>query len=91
MTVDQRQHAQFLENHCPKYVWAAIVCSDHDDKTLLDIELKPFFGTVIRRDLGGQTYKNTKLPVSEQVQTPLLLLGSNVMTDVLSTGEVFFK
>ncbi|GAQ80931.1 Structural maintenance of chromosome protein SMC5/Spr18 [Klebsormidium nitens] len=68
VTVDNRLHAQFLEKQCPKYVWTAIVCSDQDDKTLLDIELKPFFGTVIRRDLNAPSYVRTKFAVSEQMK-----------------------
>jgi hypothetical protein len=66
--VDNRLHAQFLENHCPKYVWSAIVCSDRDDQTLLDRELKPFYGTVIRRDLHAPSYTASRFPVTEQVR-----------------------
>ena len=71
VTVANRLHAQFLEGHCPRYVWSAIVCSDRDDQSLLDRELKPFFGTVIRRDLNAQSYMQSKFQVSEQVRSVL--------------------
>ncbi|OVA00848.1 RecF/RecN/SMC [Macleaya cordata] len=66
VTVPNRDHASYLENHAPYYIWKSFITQDADDRDLLVKSLKPFDVPVLNY-LGDRGNNKVPFELSEEM------------------------
>ncbi|XP_026451778.1 structural maintenance of chromosomes protein 5-like [Papaver somniferum] len=67
VTVPDKDHASYLENHVASYIWRSFVAQDADDRDILVDGLKQFDVPVLNY-VGGRGNERAPLQLSEEMQ-----------------------
>ncbi|KAI3830529.1 hypothetical protein MKW98_030692 [Papaver atlanticum] len=67
VTVPDKDHASYLENHVASYIWRSFVAQDADDRDILVEGLKQFNVSVLNY-VGGRGNDRVPLQLSEEMQ-----------------------